>query len=107
MVEQDTVDRRERPGLRLPALAAGGAFVLVIAAGAAYFLGTMRSTVSIHTGIASSGDVATSVEADGWTYSVPWDGVYWVDSINRLHMDGEPACLPPARSSGSPHLRRN
>lgn len=73
------------------------ALVLVVVAaalGAAFLLGT-KNGVSVHTGTASSAEGAISIEADGWTYSVPLDGVEWVDSLNAWHDSGRPECLPP------------
>lgn len=74
------------------------AIALVVLAGAlvgAYYLGSTRPVVAIHTAIPSSAEGAISVEADGWTYGIPLDGVDWVDSTNSWHDRGRPECLPP------------
>jgi len=65
----------------------------------AYYLGTLRPMVSIHTGIAHSAEGAISIEADGSTHSVPVDGVTWVDSAG-WHESGRPTCLPPTGTTG-------
>jgi hypothetical protein len=52
------------------------------------------SNVTFHTGIPSSAEGAISVEADGWTYSIPKD-VFWVDAQGTLHDGDRPECLPP------------
>ncbi len=51
------------------------------------------SNVSIHTGIASAAEGAISIEADGWTYAVPLDGVTWIDAAGSTHDGGRPDCL--------------
>jgi hypothetical protein len=58
-------------------------------------VGIGRAPVTIHTGEAGSAEGAISIEADGWTYSVPLDGVMWVDTLNSWHESGRPDCLPP------------
>ena len=52
----------------------------------------------MHTGRADAGETANSVDADGWTYSVPID-VAWVDGARRYHDGGRPDCLDPGESS--------
>lgn len=66
--------------------------VLVLAAG--FYLGTLGSQASVHTGVPSSAEGAISIEADGWTYSVPLDGVAWIDDGGVRHDSGRPTCLP-------------
>jgi hypothetical protein len=52
------------------------------------------SNVSFHTGISSAAEGAISIEADGWTYAVPLDGVTWIDAAGTWHHDGgRPDCL--------------
>jgi len=51
------------------------------------------SNVTFHTGVPLSAEGAISVEADGWTYSIPLD-VMWVDAQGSLHDGDRPACLP-------------
>jgi hypothetical protein len=69
--------------------------VAVLVAGAAWLLGgATHQTVSIHTAVPSSAEGAISIEADGWTYGVPLDGVRWIDASNTWHEDGRPDCLP-------------
>jgi ribose 1,5-bisphosphokinase PhnN len=71
--------------------------VAVSAALAAWLLiGATHQTVSIHTAVPSSAEGAISIEADGWTYGVPLDGVRWIDETNTWHQDGRPDCLPAA-----------
>ena len=77
----------------------------VIAAGlmlAGCAAGTDRansSNVTFHTGIPWSADDQISVEADGWTYSIPLD-VTWIDAQGTWHQGERPACLPPDGASG-------
>jgi len=94
MTDQGTVQATERRGSNAPLRALLLVVVVAAALGAAFLLGT-KSPVSIHTGTASSAAGAISIEADGWTYSVPLDGVEWVDSLNAWHDSDRPACLPP------------
>ncbi len=78
---------------------------LVVAAAAA-FMGCTgpapapvnSSNVTMHTGRADAGETAISVEADGWTYSIPTD-VRWVDGGGVAHDGGRPDCLEPGESS--------
>jgi hypothetical protein len=58
------------------------------------------SNVTFHTGVPSSAEGAISVEADGWTYSIPLD-VLWVDAQGTLHDGDRPACLPPEGATGA------
>ena len=57
------------------------------------------SSVTFHTGLPHSAPGAISVEADGWTYSIPMD-VKWVDAQGSLHDGDRPACLPPEGATG-------
>jgi hypothetical protein len=59
-------------------------------------VGGTRQIVSIHTAVPSSAEGAISIEADGWTYGVPLDGVRWIHESNTWHGDGRPDCLPAA-----------
>ena len=61
--------------------------------------GATSPNVTFHTGIPSSAEGAISVEADGWTYSIPKD-VSWVDAEGTLHDGDRPACLPPEGATG-------
>jgi hypothetical protein len=72
-----------------------GAIVLLLLLALAFYLGTLGSQVAVHTGVPSSAEGAISIEADGWTYSVPLDGVAWIDQGGAWHESGRPACLPP------------
>jgi hypothetical protein len=58
------------------------------------------SNVTFHTGVPSSAEGAISVEADGWTYSIPLD-VLWVDAQGVVHDGDRPACLPPEGATGA------
>jgi hypothetical protein len=51
------------------------------------------SNVTFHTGLASAAEGAISIEADGWTYGVPLDGVAWIDANGSRHDGGRPDCL--------------
>ena len=68
--------------------------VAVLALAAWLVGGATRQIVSIHTAVPSSAEGAISIEADGWTYGVPLDGVVWIDAQNVTHDDGRPDCLP-------------
>jgi hypothetical protein len=81
-------------GVRWSYLILVGVLGLIVGLGAAFLIGTTRPTVSIHTGVASSAEGAISIEADGWTYGVPLDGVAWIDKNNSRHYGGRPDCLP-------------
>ena len=70
--------------------------VVVVVIIGAFLFGTTRPAVSIHTAVPSSAEGAISIEADGWTYGVPLDGVEWIDAGNVWHDGGRPTCLPPA-----------
>jgi hypothetical protein len=47
----------------------------------------------IQVGTASAADGAIMIETGDWTYSVPLEGVKWVDQAGTLHESGRPACL--------------
>lgn len=83
-----------RPAGRFPLLAVAAVALVGLIVGA-FWLGSSRPAVSFHTGVAHSAEGAISVEADGWTYAVPLDGVAWVDSRDTWHNGGRPECLPP------------
>ncbi len=97
MIDQITVAARKQ-GRDVPrVIPVTIAIVLLVGAVVGSFLvGTTRPAVSIHTAIPSSAEGAISIEADGWTYSVPLDGVAWIDSTNTWHDGGRPECLPQA-----------
>lgn len=84
-------------GRRFPSFLPVAVVVLVLAAAlaAAFLFGTTRPAVAIHSGVPSSAEGAISVDADGWTYGIPLDGVQWIDSRNSWHDRGRPECLPP------------
>jgi len=42
-----------------------------------------------------STEAQISIETADWTYSVPLDGVWWVDQENVWHDSGRPECLAP------------
>ncbi len=52
-------------------------------------------TPEVQTGRADAAEGAIMIETDDWTYSVPLDGVTWVDSIGAVHTSGRPECLAP------------
>jgi hypothetical protein len=68
--------------------------LIVAAILVAYFLGTLRPTVQLHTGTGYAAEGAISVEADGWTYSIPRDDMVWIDQQGSWHDAGRPSCLP-------------
>jgi hypothetical protein len=70
-----------------------GGLLLVVLVIAAYYLGTRRVVISVHSGqqFSEVGSVIT-VNADGWPYSVPVDGVVWYDAAGG-HNGGRPSCL--------------
>ena len=78
------------------ALAAG---LLLAACSTAQNDRSTSSNVTFHTGVPSSAEGAISVEADGWTYSIPLD-VFWVDAQGALHDGDRPDCLPPEGAKG-------
>jgi len=51
----------------------------------------------IQIGRADAAEGAISISTPDWTYSVPLDGVLWVDQMG-LHDAGRPACLAPGVS---------
>jgi hypothetical protein len=61
----------------------------------AYYLGTLRPSVQLHSGEAHSAEGAITLEADGWSYNVPLDGLMWRSVSGVLNMNGRPDCLPP------------
>jgi hypothetical protein len=71
-----------------------GRLVLIAVVLIAYYLGTLRPTVSVHTSVPSSAEGAISATTDGWSYSIPLDGVVWIDSTGSFHDSDRPACLP-------------
>ena len=57
---------------------------------------TNDASITIHTGMAHSGQDQISITAeDGWVYNVPLD-VKWTDASGAWHENGRPGCLPPA-----------
>jgi hypothetical protein len=78
---------------RWPVVAMAAGLLLAGCAATANDRGT-SSNITFHTGIPSSAEGAISVEADGWTYSIPID-VFWVDAQGTLHDGDRPECLPP------------
>lgn len=79
----------------------GGALLLIAAglfvsscASASVRVST-SANVSIHRAVPSSMEGAISVEADGWTFSIPLEGVMWIDATGTHHGSGRPDCLPP------------
>jgi hypothetical protein len=93
MTGKDTVPTRD--DRRSPFVLVGIALVVLVGALAGWLLvGATRQAVSIHTAVPSSAEGAISIEADGWTYGVPLDGVRWIDANNTWHEDGRPDCLP-------------
>ena len=70
---------------------AGGLLLVLLVIGA-FYLGSTRSGVSVHTGVPSSAENAISITADGWTYGVPLD-VPWY-GLDGFHDSGRATCLP-------------
>jgi hypothetical protein len=96
MTSDDSVPARDRHRIT-PVVLVGIALALFVVGLATWLLiGATRPAVSIHTAVPSSAEGAISIEADGWTYGVPLDGVVWIDSNNTRHDDGRPECLPAA-----------
>ena len=97
MTADDAAPARDdrRPSLVLVAIAVA----VVVAVGVWLLVSAIRPAVSIHTAVPSSAEGAISIEADGWTYGVPLDGVRWVDASNTWHDDGRPACLAASATS--------
>ena len=56
------------------------------------------SSAIIQTGRADAAEGAISIETGDWTYSVPLDGVTWIDSAGASHDSGRPECLAPGVS---------
>ncbi len=83
----------------------GSRLATVLAFGATALLVTSCATAAppgqaeILTGIAHSAEGAISIEAGGWTYGVPLDGVQWTDANGAWHESGRPECLPPAEET--------
>ena len=80
---------------RLGLVAVLGAAIL---AGAAGWSAARAAPTTIREGLAHSVEGAITIEADGWSYGVPLDGVRWTDEGGSLHESGRPACLEPARA---------
>jgi hypothetical protein len=74
-------------------VAIGLAFAALVAACQA---GTVEPR--IQTGRADAAEGAISIETGDWTYSVPLDGVTWLDATNTWHDEGRPECLAPGAS---------
>ena len=81
---------------RRPSLVLVATLVALVAVAVWLLVGAIRPAVSVHTAVPTSAEGAISIEADGWTYGVPLDGVRWVDTSNTWHEDGRPDCLPAA-----------
>ena len=86
--------RRTRRILRRPGLALAG-IALAIGASACASEETDPAAGIILRGEAHSAEGAISIETGDWTYSVPLDGVQWVDVEDIWHDEGRPECLPP------------
>ncbi len=80
-----------RSGRRAPVFAGLGLALLIIGCGGS-------SEPMLLTGRADAAENAISISTDGWTYSVPLDGVAWEDEAGRRHEGGRPACLEPGAS---------
>ncbi len=52
----------------------------------------------IQTGRADAAEGAISISTSDWTYSVPLDGLMWIDQVGTRHDAGRPDCLPPGVS---------
>jgi hypothetical protein len=72
----------------------GGRLLLIALVIVAYYLGTLRPTIAVHMAVPSSAEGAITVTADGWSYSIPLDGVEWIDASGSLHDGERPDCLP-------------
>jgi hypothetical protein len=78
---------------RIPA--AVGAVLLAAVLSGCQATSTPRTSLVIQTGLASAVDGAILIEANGWTYGVPLDGVRWVDRLGTWQTGGRPECLMP------------
>jgi hypothetical protein len=95
MTKEDLAPLRDG-GRISPFFIVGCAVGALVVGMAAYILvGVARPAIATHVGIPSSAEGAISIEADGWTYSVPLDGVAWIDSTNSWRDGDRPECLPP------------
>ena len=79
-------------GVRLMAL------LVATAAGSAACQGSGTLAPQVQTGRADAAPGAISIETDDWTYSVPLDGVTWIDEAGSSHDSGRPDCLAPGAS---------
>jgi hypothetical protein len=94
MTKEDSVPAQDGSRISPSVLVGIALAVFVVGLGAYLLVAAIRPVVSIHTGVPSSVEGAISIEADGWTYGVPLDGVRWIDSTNSWHGGGRPDCLP-------------
>jgi hypothetical protein len=83
-----------RDDRRSPRFPVGIAVGVLLLASAIWLLVGWTRQPSIHTAVPVSAEGTISIEADGWTYGVPLDGVRWLDATNTWHEDGRPDCLP-------------
>ena len=104
--ELSPYEHSDEPTRRSPSVRVVVAVAALAVLGAWLLFGATRQTVSIHTAVPSSAEGAISIEADGWTYGVPLDGVRWIDGANTWHDGGRPDCLPAAGTSRPGDIRR-
>lgn len=73
-----------------------GAMVIAAAVSVACQSGSVSPQVQ--TGRADAAEGAISISTSDWTYSVPLDGVVWIDEAGSRHDSGRPECLAPGVS---------
>jgi hypothetical protein len=71
---------------------------LVVGSAAAACQASPRTSPEIQTGRADAAEGAISIETGDWTYSVPLEGVTWIDAQGSRHDSGRPDCLAPGVS---------
>jgi len=71
-----------------------GRLLLIAVVLIAYYLGTLHPNVAEHTSVPASAEGAITATTDDWSYSIPLDGVVWIDSSGSYHDGERPACLP-------------
>jgi len=50
--------------------------------------------LAVRTGTADASEGAILIETEDWTYSVPVEGLVWIDAAGVRHDSGRPDCLP-------------
>jgi len=77
-----------------------GGLLLVVIALLAFYAGSIRSGVSVHSGVPISDVSSITIGVDGWAYDIPLD-VTWFDASGGIHENGRPSCLPPEGTTSS------